>query len=100
MDVSSLNFRRHIRQALTALGDQRYGSTLGCAVRALASSPQLFVSRILYQFYPPQHIYVGRPPALFGAHFRELWPGAGDSPRDSACLPAQWRRQIKCRPAL
>jgi hypothetical protein len=100
VEVSSLNFRLHVRQALTALGEQQYGATLKCAIRALASSPQLFASRVLYQFCPSQHIYVGRPPALFGAHFRELWPDAGDSPRDSKHLPAHWRSEVKCRAAL
>jgi glycosyltransferase involved in cell wall biosynthesis len=88
VEPSSLNYRLHMREALTALGGRKYGSTLTCLIRALASSPRLFVGRILYQLWAPQRVYVGRPPALFLEHFHELWSGVPESQQDGVCLSA------------
>jgi glycosyltransferase involved in cell wall biosynthesis len=85
-DASSLNYRLHMREALIALGGRMYGSALACLVQALASSPGLFVNRILYQFWPPKRVCVGQAPALFRAHFHELWPSVPISQKDGVFL--------------
>lgn len=79
VDFSLLDFRRHTRDALTALGKHQYGTSLWSFLQALKSSPQRFTGSIRYHLWPNRNVCVGRPPAQFSAHLRELWPsGAGN----------------------
>jgi glycosyltransferase involved in cell wall biosynthesis len=100
VDASSLKYRLRMREALTGLGDRKYRLALTCLIRALASSPRLFVGRILYQLWPPQRLYVGQPPAVFRAHFDELWPSVPKSCKSGVCPSAQCSRDQMASPPL
>jgi len=90
IDRRALDYRMHMREALTALGELRFSSVLTSTVRGVASSPELFFRRVLYQMGKqigqPQGVHVGVAPEKFFAHAEELWPSEMPEPRLSSFM--------------
>jgi glycosyltransferase involved in cell wall biosynthesis len=81
VDMKMLAYRRHMREALTSLGNQRYGSAFANVIRAVVSTPGPFFGRMLYELGQPQIVCVGEDVKVFANRQCELWPDSLDTQR-------------------
>lgn len=99
IDRRALDYRLHMREALTALGALRFSAMIAGAVRGVASSPELFVRRVLYQMGKqigqPQTVHVGVAPEKLLARAKELWPGEKAEPRISSYMQPLSARAVR-----